>query len=305
MNDSEKQKKSEKIVDFMNTGVMLLVVTAIVYLLFFAFNYGYNSYFDLPFYFSTMLPLRLISESPNIFFAIMMICILLMFVMPLRLIAKKILFNRVIIIASFLLMIVLDIFFLRDIWIIIFCVCSLIYCLWLFLYEKRLKNNGVIEQHFDLDEIKKELDLRQSLHDNGFVISDDWIVKTEKKFSAISNDFGKQQEKVERCINTFGGNSLIIDVASKISLLILLVFILFAVACLLGKYSAMKEESYLFVDDQTIVIDIYQNNYVSILVDYDEDENQYVQTGTYKLIPIDNAELRLQEKDGIKIVDSE
>lgn len=244
MNDYENQKKSEKFVDFMSTGVMLLIVTAVAYLLFFAFNYGYNSFFALPVYFSTLLPLRMISETSTLFIAVLFFCNFSIFVMPLRKVIKKILFSPKTIIVLLLLVMIADLIWRRDVWFIIFCFCALVFILWFISSEKKDKERKNIEQQFD---------------------------------------------------------DAILDAVFKISRFILFVCLLFNGTVLMGRYDAMKEDSFLFIDEQTVVIDIYESNYISIIVDYDNEINKYVQTGTYVLIPMDNAELRLQKKDGIQI----
>lgn len=301
MNDSEKQKKSEKIVDFMNTGVMLLIVTAVVYLLFFAFNYGYNSYFGLPVYFSTMLPLRMISETPTLLVVVMLLCCFVVFVMPLRKGIKRVLFCKKTIFFLLLSVLITDFIWLRDVLSIIFLLCTLSYFLWLFSIEKRMKSGNNIEQKFNVNEVEREVNIRKSLHEAGFIVLDDWLDKTVDRSSKMLKYIEQKESEEQYYLNKLGEDSIIPDAALKISRFILFVCILFTVAVLMGRYNAMKEDSFLFIDEQTMVIDIYESNYVSILVDYDKGENKYIRTGTYVLIPIDNPELKLYKKYGITI----
>lgn len=309
MNDSENQKKSEKIVSFMNTSVMLLIVTAVVYLLFFAFNYGYNSYFGLPVYFSTMLPLRMISETPTLFLALILFCSFVVFVIPFRKWIKRVLFDTKTIIVLLLSILIADFFWLHDIWTIISIFCMLLFFLALFLLNKKESND--IEQKFNVNELERELNIinelereiniRESLNKEGFIVLDDWVYKTVDLSSKMRNCIKQKYSEVQHYSNKLDIDDIISDVALKISQFILFIHILFAVVALMGRYNAMKEDSFLFIDEQTVVIDIYESNYASILVDYDKGENKYIQTGTYVLIPIDNPELKLYKKDGITI----
>lgn len=318
MNDSENQKKSEKIVSIMNTGVMLLIVTAVVYLLFFAFNYGYNSYFGLPVYFSTMLPLRMISDAPTFFFVVALFCCIMIFTMPLRNGIKRVLFDNKTIIVFLILALIADFIWLRDIWSIIFLLGMLLYFLWFSSIVKKIKSGNKIEQQINvneveqkvnkLNEIEKEVNIRKSLHESGFIVLDDWLYKTVNQSSKMLNQSSKmlkcikqEESKQQHYINKLGIDSIVLDIVSRVSQFILFISLLFAVTVVIGRHDAMNEDAFLFIDEQTMIIDIYERNYISIQVDYNKDENMYVQTGIYALIPIDNAELRLQKKEGVEI----
>lgn len=301
MNDSENQKKGEKIVSFMNTGVMLLIVTAVVYLLFFAFNYGYNSYFGLPVYFSTMLPLRMISKTPTLFILLLLFYSFLIFAMPLRRRMKELLLSRKTILFLLILTLLVNIIWWHDAWFTIFCAFALPYYFYLFLIEKKIKGKIIMDQDVDLDAIISELKIRKSLHEQGFYVSDDWIDKITVQTDELQEGIKESKNMTRHYVEVLGGDSILAKGSITIIGLVIIVYLLFAVSFIAGKYGALNEDSFLFIDEQTTIIDIYESNYVSIQVDYNKDENKYVQTGTYALIPIDNPELRLQRKEGIKI----
>lgn len=301
MNDSEKQKKNDKFVAFMNTGVILLIVSGGVYFFAIVFNYGYNSFFGLPAYFTTMLPLHMVSEV-IIFISFV---IIYLNIWPIVGTFKKnpgnFFLNPLIVVVLMVFAFIAKFILHNEALFITLMIPSLLHCILIIfiLASKRLKID-VKYDTYEFNRVIREKEIRKSLHENGFVVLENCFAKNRDQ------DFTPKNEKESQLhFLLFSRQNNLIHVLFFVFLFVCIVFLLYSVAYFGGLYSAIKEQSFLFIDEQTVVIDIYENNYVSILVDYDEDENQYVQTGTYKLIPIDNAELRLQKKDGIKIVASE
>ena len=280
MEEQESRHEKKKWLTLVDGTIIALALTVVFVTLTYAYNGGYNYYFGIPQFFTTALWGGIVYRMPQIsqiFIATSIAFIFFNYIKKwimyaIRKKTKEINENIVflIIISFMVLLLAASIYTVvktksaSSIAISVMTIIELIYIVSLILKYKKF--DKAISQSSS-EKIKQPENER----------ADEYF----KKVTATYED-GKKFIEVRPSFKPFW--------ISCVFMVYSLIFILFF---LWGGSAAKKQTSFYFIDNETVISSVYEDNVLAVSVSYDQTTKKYHCTGEYKLIPQQNLTFKI------------
>lgn len=293
--EQSKSDRNDRLISILNSAFFIVILPAIVFVLSFSYNMGYNSYFNLPLYFTDASINKLMGRIPLIINSIEILLAIVFIASMIIKIYRKVKppqENDIPQKKSFAIGILSTAVFACFILVIgiidhnvLFCISSIIFILTTFIMFMSYNSFKRVSSH------------------NNYSMG---TKKTEDNSASVSSAKKELESGIQNLDNSIKWLKVYptskfwrIFLVCAFSSLFIVTFYYF------GQFTARNQDSFYMIDENRLIVSSYNNDCAIIAyVNYDSGLEQFTYNNQYAIIPLENLEFKYIQTGKIKTKES-